>query len=234
MRVRDAKHMLVNALDRHEALLGELVSSFKIGDVLGLERDGLPGQIIAWVIGQTVHRGGFYRIPVKVRSVEGAFASHDLVTLHRLEDEALKTPRDTGDTMHVANVASVASPTEKAGNSPPEPEPVIRPVAFPPPLRTELATLKQQAITEMADPTPILNRIASIETYLDSEVAVEFAIRASNPSVDQATRQFARGFIDAEARVLGKDTDTYIRELIAARATRQAQIMGDRLTRMRG
>lgn len=91
-KIERATHMLVNAQDRHEALLAELLPSFAMGDVLALTRDGAGGQIIAWVIGEIVHGGDYYKIPIKVRSVDGAFAAHDLVTLHRLEEASLLTP----------------------------------------------------------------------------------------------------------------------------------------------
>lgn len=247
MRLKDARHFLINDQDRHENRLGELLGQFRTGDVLGLEREGPEGQIIAWVIGQTVHRGGYYRVPIKVRSVRGGFAGHDLVILHRLEEDALITatsqsvdPTSEIKSPQVISAAPMISPAnspEPAANSPLPPvvaEPVIPPRAFPPTTRTELATLKQQAIDTMADPTPVLNRIATIEAHLELEVAVEFAIRAQNEMVDRATREFSRGFIAAEARALGKDPDAYIRELITARASRQAQIMGERLKRLQG
>lgn len=243
MRLRDARHFLINAEDRHENRLGEIVGQFRTGDVLGLEREGPEGQIVAWVIGQTVHRGGYYRVPIKVRSIRGAFAGHDLVILHRLEEDALRTPaasqagkaEDTGqDRSSVPRTSESFRELPSEMPSPVVPEPVIPPRAFPPTTRTELATLKQQAIDTMADPTPVLNRISQIEAHLELEVAVEFAIRAQNEMVDGATRQYSRSFIDAEARALGKGTDAYIGELIEARASRQAEIMANRLRRMQG
>lgn len=84
---RNATHILVNALDRNEAELSDLLATFKQGDVLGLDRDGANGRIVAWVIGQVVHAGEYYKIPASIRSVDGAFAAHDLVTLHRLEEK---------------------------------------------------------------------------------------------------------------------------------------------------
>ena len=77
VNIRTATHILVNAQDRHEAMLAELVPQFGMGDVLALTRDGKPGQLVAWVIGAIVHGGGYYKIPVRVRSVDGSFAAQD-------------------------------------------------------------------------------------------------------------------------------------------------------------
>ena len=81
--IRSATHLLVNVLDRHEADLGSLLSGMAQGDVLHVERPDGAGLIVAWVLGPVVHGGSYYKIPVTIRSVEGAFAAHDLVRLHR-------------------------------------------------------------------------------------------------------------------------------------------------------
>ncbi len=87
--IRKVSHLYVNALDRHEAELGELLASFKLGDVVALTRDSGGGQMVAWIVGPVVHRGGYYRIPIRVCGVDGGFAAHDLVQLHRLEEQGL-------------------------------------------------------------------------------------------------------------------------------------------------
>ena len=80
--LRSASHIIINEADRHGARIGELVSKFALSDVLHVERDGGSGLIVAWVLGDVVNGGGYYKVPVSVRSVEGSFAAHDLVSLH--------------------------------------------------------------------------------------------------------------------------------------------------------
>lgn len=104
--ILNATHVLVNALDRHEAVLAELIPTFKAGDVLALTRDGTGGHVVAWVMGDIVHAGGYYKIPVKVRSVEGGFAAHDLVELHRMDEHAIATPQAAPQVLLAAPVES--------------------------------------------------------------------------------------------------------------------------------
>jgi hypothetical protein len=78
-----AKHLYVNARDAQEALLGKLVPTWKQGDVLVVERPSAEkNRLVAWIMGPLVHGGSYYKVPVLVRSVSGAFAANDGITLH--------------------------------------------------------------------------------------------------------------------------------------------------------
>ena len=96
-RLVDARHIYVNARDAQDAILDEWVPTWGVGDVLIVERAGAErNRVIAWVVGAVYHRGSYWRIPVKVRTVYGAFAAHDELLLHRaaddVETEALAPP----------------------------------------------------------------------------------------------------------------------------------------------
>lgn len=81
--IAKAVNIIVNARDAQEALLDELVPSWRVGDVLVIERPGADrNRVVAWVIGPITHMGPCYRVPILVRSVHGGFAAHDEVTLH--------------------------------------------------------------------------------------------------------------------------------------------------------
>jgi hypothetical protein len=84
-----ATYIYLNARDSQDALLDELIPTWGVGDVLVIERAGLTlNRVVAWVVGPIRHGGSYYKIPVHVRSVHGAFAAHDNLTLHRSASEA--------------------------------------------------------------------------------------------------------------------------------------------------
>lgn len=82
-KLAKASNVIVNAKDAQDALLDELVPSWRIGDVLVIERPGADrNRVVAWVIGPITHMGPCYRVPILVRSVHGGFAAHDELALH--------------------------------------------------------------------------------------------------------------------------------------------------------
>jgi len=94
-RLSKARHLYVNARDAQEALLSELVPTWKTGDVIVIERPGAEtNRVVAWVVGDIVHRGAYWRVPIAVRTVYGAFAAHDELVLHHaantVEDEQVE------------------------------------------------------------------------------------------------------------------------------------------------
>lgn len=94
-RLSKARHLYVNARDAQEALLNELVPTWKTGDVIVIERPGAEtNRVVAWVVGDIVHRGAYWRVPIAVRTVYGAFAAHDELVLHHaantVEDEQVE------------------------------------------------------------------------------------------------------------------------------------------------
>lgn len=57
--------------------------TWRIGDVIVVERPSHDrNRVVAWIIGPIVHMGSFYRVPIIVRTVHGAFAAHDELVLH--------------------------------------------------------------------------------------------------------------------------------------------------------
>lgn len=78
-----ASNLCINARDAQEAMLDELIPTWRIGDVVVIERPGAErNRVVVWIIGPIVHMGPFYRIPIIVRTVNGAFAAHDELVLH--------------------------------------------------------------------------------------------------------------------------------------------------------
>ena len=144
---RNATHILVNALDRNEAELSDLLASFKQGDVLGLDRDGANGRIVAWVIGQVVHAGEYYKIPASIRSVDGSFAAHDLVTLHRLEEKD----------------AAPAQPPAII-----EPAPVVSAVPIDPVAHDDLRALADGMLAMAETINDLKRRVAVLESDMDA------------------------------------------------------------------
>ncbi len=101
--IAKAVNIIVNARDAQEALLDELVPSWRVGDVLVIERPGADrNRVVAWVIGPITHMGPCYRVPILVRSVHGGFAAHDEVALHHHRNV---TETDTAEP-HVASPSS--------------------------------------------------------------------------------------------------------------------------------
>lgn len=88
-RLSRARHLYVNARDAQEALLTELVPTWRTGDVLVIERPGAEtNRVVVWVVGDIVHRGSYWRVPISVRTVYGAFAAHDELVLHHATNTA--------------------------------------------------------------------------------------------------------------------------------------------------
>lgn len=141
--MRHATHFLINSRDRHGALVGEPVAKFWPGDVLHLERDG-GGLIVAWVMGEVSHSGSYYKVPISVRSADGAFASDDLVTLHHQMDaratgrpDSIAPPDGrelTSTSAPTGTDLAIIAPTQlpQVAQQPP-PVPALAPQAFLPP-----------------------------------------------------------------------------------------------------
>lgn len=88
-RLSRARHLFINARDAQEALLTELVPMWRTGDVLVIERPGAEtNRVVAWIVGDIVHRGPYWRVPISVRTVYGAFAAHDELILHHAPNAA--------------------------------------------------------------------------------------------------------------------------------------------------
>lgn len=148
--IRSATHLLVNAMDRHEAALGHLLSGIGAGDVLHIERPDGAGLIVAWVLGTVVHGGTYYKVPVTVRSVDGSFAAHDLVRLHRQAEIIVSTGTE------VARVESVVEQRVGDGlvSMPPDTEAVLAQLigdmqARICDLERDVASLKRHAIVDV-------------------------------------------------------------------------------------
>lgn len=93
----------VNARDADEALLNELVPSWKAGDVLVVERSGAEGnRIVCWIGGPVQHRGTYYKVPVFPRAIRGNFTDHDEVSL-------TCQPNEVNDAAEPAPVAPMAA-----------------------------------------------------------------------------------------------------------------------------
>ena len=82
-QIAKASNLCINARDAQEAVLDELIPTWRIGDVMVIERPGAEGnRVVVWIIGPIVHMGPFYRVPIIVRTFNGAFAAHDELVLH--------------------------------------------------------------------------------------------------------------------------------------------------------
>lgn len=102
-RIAKAGHLCINARDAQEAMLDELVPTWRIGDVIVVERPGVErNRVVVWIIGPISHMGSFYRVPIIVRTVHGAFAAHDELALHHHRNV---TETDTAEP-HVASPSS--------------------------------------------------------------------------------------------------------------------------------
>lgn len=114
--IAKAVNIIVNARDAQEALLDELVPSWRVGDVLVIERPGADrNRVVAWVIGPITHMGPCYRVPILVRSVHGGFAAHDEVALHHHRnvtdvDEAPVQLRDVTPAPAVRDAPALSAP----------------------------------------------------------------------------------------------------------------------------
>lgn len=82
-KLSKAKFLFINARDAQDAVLDELVPTWRLGDVVVIERTGNDvNRMVAWVIGDVYHRGGYWKVPLAVRSVYGSFAAHDELLVH--------------------------------------------------------------------------------------------------------------------------------------------------------
>ena len=119
-KIAKASHVIVNAKDAQDALLDELVPSWRIGDVLVIERPGADrNRVVAWVIGPITHMGPCYRVPILVRSVHGAFAAHDELALHHHRnvtdvDDAPTAPRDVTPALSMRDATTLPGPLAPA------------------------------------------------------------------------------------------------------------------------
>lgn len=87
-RIASAKHLYINARDAQDAILDEWVPTWRVGDVIVIERPGAErNRVVAWVVGAVYHRGSYWRVPVSVRTVYGAFAAHDELALHHAAND---------------------------------------------------------------------------------------------------------------------------------------------------
>lgn len=83
-----AKYLYINARDAQDAILDEWVPTWRVGDVVVIERPGAErNRVVAWVVGAVYHRGSYWRIPVSIRTVHGAFAAHDELLLHHAPND---------------------------------------------------------------------------------------------------------------------------------------------------
>ncbi len=122
-RIAKAGHLCINARDAQEAVLDELVPTWRIGDVIVVERPGGErNRVVVWIIGPIVHMGSFYRVPIIVRTVHGAFAAHDELILHH--------HRNVTETDDPSPVAVPSLPLPTAPVPLPLPAPELPPIAL--------------------------------------------------------------------------------------------------------
>lgn len=87
-RIASARHLYINSRDAQDALLDEWVPTWRVGDVIVIERPGAErNRVVAWVVGAVYHRGSYWRVPVSVRTVYGGFAAHDEIALHHAAND---------------------------------------------------------------------------------------------------------------------------------------------------
>jgi hypothetical protein len=155
-RISKARHLFINARDAQDALLSELVPAWRTGDVVVIERPGAEAnRVVAWIIGDIVHRGSYWRVPISVRSVYGAFAAHDELVLHHAtnsvdadEPAVMAAPPSIPDFAHAARQQEPAYHVEKVVRSEPAPH------TTPPPI---------PSVPTHADVTHYETRIAELE-----------------------------------------------------------------------
>lgn len=86
-----ARHVYVNGRDSDDALLDELVPTWRAGDELIVEQgDAL---LHAWIMGPVTHRGGYYRVPVIVKVCDGALQVGNELTLYHRSDRPDEDPQ---------------------------------------------------------------------------------------------------------------------------------------------
>lgn len=142
-----ARFVCVNARDSQDAVLDELVPTWGVGDVLVIERPGATSnRWVGWVVGPIVHRGSYYKVPVKPRTVTGAFAAHDELALH-----------------HHRDVVDVEEPEIAPGIAP---LPIIGAAALPPPAPLPAAQPDAALAAENAELRRVLQSLVSDNTPL--------------------------------------------------------------------
>lgn len=112
-----AKHVYVNGRDSDDALLDELVPTWRTGDELVVEQG--EALLHAWIIGPVTHRGGYYRVPVIVKIADGVLQVDRELTLYHRSD---RPAEDLQPQQQVQTV--VAAPSAVAAAQPLMPEPV--------------------------------------------------------------------------------------------------------------
>lgn len=187
-KIAKAANLCINARDAQEALLDELIPSWRIGDVVVIERPGAErNRVVVWIIGPIVHMGPFYRIPVIVRTVNGAFAAHDELVLHHhrnvteVDDnvaaapEADRLPNSVTEQTPKTEFGRVSAPAPSAAALPP-----IAPMALTPAHQENIAN--SMALTPVA---PAISQVAPANSPIaPSEIAAELdKLRADNTAL---------------------------------------------------
>lgn len=181
-RIAKAGNLCINARDAQEAMLDELVPTWRIGDVIVVERPGHDrNRVVAWIIGPIVHMGSFYRVPIIVRTVHGAFAAHDELVLHHhrnvteTDDAAPISPlpaASAGPSLPISPLLPVLAPAPSAVAPSP-----IAPLAPAPPAADSLPTAAPSALAP-------LNADAATSATSASADATELAnLRADNAAL---------------------------------------------------
>ncbi len=147
-----AGNLCVNARDAQEAMLDELIPTWRVGEVVVIERPGAErNRVVVWIIGPIVHMGSFYRAPILVRSVHGAFAAHDELVLH-----------------HHRNVTDVDE-TNQPRHVTPSPPMRDAPALSPPPLAPLALTAPDSELSTIStDLTPLAPMAVADPAALDT------------------------------------------------------------------
>lgn len=102
-KLSKVRFIYINARDADEALLGQLVGGWSLGDVLVIERMGAEvNRVVGWIIGPVNHRGSYYQVPVAIRSVRGAFAAYDEMELHHHSSQSIVDAEPDRPTLDLA------------------------------------------------------------------------------------------------------------------------------------
>lgn len=195
-KLSKVRFLYINARDADEALLGQLVGSWALGDVIVIERMGNDvNRVVAWIIGPVHHCGSYYQVPVAIRSVRGAFAAHDELELHHHKSEDLIQKEQ----------AAEASPVALA------PLPAVTTVTFSPrplaPVAVAVhATPHPQDLVATSASEPQLAPLAPLAT--DQNAAIASGERQKIEALEERNRALE----SVLAHLLADPTELYIQE----------------------
>ena len=191
-KVSAATSICINARDAQDALLDQLVPSWRVGDVLVIERPGADrNRVVAWIIGPITHGGSYYKVPILPRSVHGAFAAHDELVLHH-HTNLVDTDEPERREWHPPKAAPVA----------PSSQPISAPAV------NTLAPLAPMALTQAHPMQPAAMPVASPPAPPMAPMAPAGLTPAASPEVEslKADNAALHGII---AELLADETELY-------------------------